>query len=187
MLSANLHRIIINQDNAVLNTKGWAQHLWFIGVGFRIIAGVIWNLWGSAYQLPRSWFLMNQNYPEQLISITQKSIRYPFSAVGKVLVFWWSSVIFCKFWPRFCINNFNTLQNRKHEKRLETDVPSLESSVFMRIIVAAFTFGDRCSTNWAIPLSVLLLRGEPRSLAGNMIPQTRGFVKRFSTQKRRFE
>jgi len=33
------------------------------------------------------------------------------------------------------------------EKRLETDVPSLESSVFMRIFVAAFTFGDRCSTN----------------------------------------
>ena len=32
-----------------------------------------------------------------------------------------------------------------------------------------------------------MLRGEPRSPAGNMIPQTRGFVKRFSTQKRRFE
>ena len=142
----------------MLNWNGLAQHLWFIGVGFRIIAGVIWNLWGSVYQLPRSWFLMNQNYPEQLISITQKSIRYPFSAVGKVLVFWWSSVIFCKFWPRFCINNFNIFQNRKHEKRLETDVPSLESSVFMQIFVAAFTFGDRCSTNWAIPLNIWLLQ-----------------------------
>ena len=82
-----------------------------------------------------------------------KKYQSPFSVVGKVLVFWWSSVIFCKFWPRFCINNFNIFQNRKHEKRLETDVPSLESSVFMRIFVAAFTFGDRCSTNWAIPLN----------------------------------
>ena len=33
------------------------------------------------------------------------------------------------------------------KKRLETDVSSLKSSVFMRIFVAAFTFGDRCSTN----------------------------------------
>ena len=111
----------------------------------------------SVYQLQQSGFLTNYNYPEQQISITQKSIRYPFSAVGKVLVFWWSSVIFCKFWPRFCINNFNIFQNRKHEKRLETDVPSLESSVFMQIFVAAFTFGDRCSTNWAIPLYSLFI------------------------------
>ena len=33
------------------------------------------------------------------------------------------------------------------EKRLETDVPSLENSVFMRIFIEVFTFGDRCSAN----------------------------------------
>ena len=142
----------------MLNTKGWAQHLWFMGEGFRIISGVFWILFGSVYQLQQSWFLINQNYPDQQISMTQKSIRYPFSAVEKMLVFWCCSWIFCKFWPRFCINNFNIFQNRKHEKRLETDVPSLESSAFMRIFVAVFTFGDRCSTNWAIPLNIWLLQ-----------------------------
>ena len=122
------------------------------GEEFIIKSGLIWNYWVSVYQLPWSWFLTNLNYCEKQISITQKSISVPFSAVGKVLVFWWSSEIFCKFWPRFCINHFIALQNRKHEKRLGTDVPSLESSVFMRIFIAVFTFGDRCSTNWAIPL-----------------------------------
>ena len=155
------------------------------GEEFIIKSGLIWNYWVSVYQLPWSWFLTNLNYCEKQISITQKSIRYPFSAVGKVLVFWWSSEIFCKFWPRFCINHFIALQNRKHEKRLGTDVPSLESSVFMRIFIAVFTFGDRCSTNWAIPLNVLLLRGETRSLAESMIPHTLGFVKRFLQETRK--
>lgn len=65
---------------------------------------------------------------------------------------------FCKFRPRFCIIHFTVLQNWKHEKRLETDVPSLESSVFMRITIVLFTFGDRCSTNWAIPLNIRSLQ-----------------------------
>ena len=142
----------------MLNWNSWAQHLCYMGEEFRIIIGLIYNCRVSVYQLQQSGFLTNYNYPEQQISITQKSISHPFSADGKVLVFWWCSEIFCKFWPRFCINDFNIFQNWKHEKRLETDVPSLESSVFMRIIVAAFTFGDRCSTNWAIPLNIMSLQ-----------------------------
>ena len=70
-----------------------------------------------------------------------------------MLVFWCCSEIFCRFWPRFCINYFNDLQNYKHEKRLETDVSSLRNPVIMRKIKSRFPFGDRCSTNWAIPLN----------------------------------
>ena len=46
-----------------------------------------------------------------------------------------------------------TCKNRKHEKRLETDVSSLRNPVIMRGIKSRLTFGDRCSTNWAIPLN----------------------------------
>ena len=60
---------------------------------------------------------------------------------------------FCKLWPRFCINYFNIIQNWKHEKRLETDVSSLRNPVIMRQNRLRFPFGDRCSTNWAIPLN----------------------------------
>ena len=87
-----------------------------------------------------------------------------FSAVEKVLVFWCCSEIFCRFWPRFCINYFNDLQNYKHEKRLETDVSSLRSPVIMREIKLRLTFGDRCSTNWAIPLNIKLLHSDINSL-----------------------
>ena len=102
-----------------------------------------------------------------------------------LLAFWCCSKIFCRFWAWFCINHFNDLQNSKHEKRLETDVSSLRNSVIMRGIKSRLTFGDRCSTNWAIPLNILLLRYEPRSLAENIITQTRGFVKWFFQEKRK--
>ena len=86
-----------------------------------------------------------------------------------LLVFWWCSEIFCRFWALFCINHFSDLQKSKHEKRLETDVSSLRNSVIMRRIKSRFTFGDRCSTNWAIPLNIWLLRSKTRSLAVNII------------------
>ena len=70
-----------------------------------------------------------------------------------MLVFWCCSEIFCRFWARFCIKYFDDLQILKHEKRLETDVSSLRNSVIMREIKPRFPFGDRCSTNWAIPLN----------------------------------
>ena len=70
-----------------------------------------------------------------------------------LLAFWCCSKIFCRFWAWFCINHFNDLQNSKHEKRLETDVSSLRNPVIMRQNRLRFPFGDRCSTNWAIPLN----------------------------------
>ena len=70
-----------------------------------------------------------------------------------MLVYWCCSGIFCKLWPRFCINWFTSLQKPKHEKRLETIVSSLRNPVIMREIKSRFPFGDRCSTNWAIPLN----------------------------------
>ena len=81
-----------------------------------------------------------------------------------MLVFWCCSEIFCRFWARFCINHYNDLQNSMHEKRLENDVSSLRNPVIMRVIKLRFPFGDRCSTNWAIPLNIKLLHSDINSL-----------------------
>ena len=66
--------------------------------------------------------------------------------------------------PRFCINHFSNLQKSKHEKRLETEDSSLRNPVIMRGIKSRLTFGDRCSTNWAIPLNIKLLHSDINSL-----------------------
>ena len=79
-------------------------------------------------------------------------------------VFWCCSEIFCRIRPRFCINHFSNLQNCKHEKRLETNASSLRNPVIMRGIKPRLTFGDRCSTNWAIPLNIKLLHSDINSL-----------------------
>ena len=75
-----------------------------------------------------------------------------------------TKVIFRGFLPRIINNYFIGFRFQKHEKRLETDVSSLRNPVIMRGIKSRLTFGDRCSTNWAIPLNIKLLHSDINSL-----------------------
>ena len=125
---------------AFLTLSGQDLDLWWVVnlIGFRW-ARPLWNL---------SW-TKSKKYQSDVF----KHRKTAFCPNEILLVFWCCSEIFCRFWALFCINHFNDLQNPKHEKRLETDASSLRNPVIMRGIKLRLTFGDRCSTNWAIPLN----------------------------------
>ena len=144
-------QIIFKSERCTWLYRLSAASLYFIVAWFRlmIMVEVIWFSMGeTALKIE-----LNELEKLSVVVFGQGKIAH-FQPNEKLLVYWWSSKIFCKFWPRFCINYFNDLQNYKHEKRLETEVSSLRNPVIMREIKLRLTFGDRCSTNWAIPLNI---------------------------------
>ena len=143
----------MNSENAVLNRNGWVQHLPFIAVLFIISFELIRIIMGAVIIYLRSDYWFSRTSVNRQKRETKKVSVPFFSAVEKVLVYWCCCGIFCRIRGRFCIIRFINFQKSKHEKRLETNVSSLRNPVIMRGIKLRLTFGDRCSTNWAIPLN----------------------------------
>ena len=150
MLTASWEYIQLNQRTLHLTLLVECSVLNFIGIEFRFMTRVKSNsfLFGEIT-------LKNELNELEKVSVRrfETAENSLFQPNENLLVFWCCSEIFCRFRPRFCINRFSNLQNRKHEKRLETDVSSLRNPVIMGKIESRLTFGDRCSTNWAIPLN----------------------------------
>ncbi len=154
-LTEDLTAIIFLTTNAALDFTCWVQRYNFIETRFRFMmrGHIDWiSTWETA--------LTNEFNELEKVSVRRfQTSENSLSSTNEILlVFWCCSEIFCRFWPRFCINYFNDLQNYKHEKRLETEVSSLRNPVIMREIKLRLTFGDRCSTNWAIPLNIWSLQ-----------------------------
>ena len=144
-------QIIFKSERCTWLYRLSAASLYFIVAWFRlmIMVEVIW------FSMGETALKIELNELEKLSVRRFQTAENRLSKHNEnLLVFWCCSKILCRYRPRFCINHFNDLQNWKHEKRLETNVSSLRKPVIMRENKSRFPFGDRCSTNWAIPLNI---------------------------------